>query len=173
MADPFIGEIRIVGFGFAPNGWATCSGQLLAISQNQALFSLLGTTYGGDGRTTFQLPDLRGRAPIGFGQGPGLTSRSWGSRGGAEAHTLTSNEMPSHNHVHRSSDNEGDSVSPGGNFPATAEEPVRPWSSSSSGNGMDPAVVANSGGSQAHNNMQPYLTLYFVIALVGIFPSRS
>lgn len=173
MSDPFIGEIKIVGFGFAPRSWAFCDGQLLSVAQNQALFSLLGTTYGGDGATTFALPDLRGRVAMHPGFGPGLSPRSWGEKAGAETHTLTSSQMPSHNHPHLSTDNEGDSVSPGGKFPASAEEPVRPWGSASSGAGMAPGVVANTGGSQPHNNIQPFLAVYFCIALQGIYPSRN
>jgi microcystin-dependent protein len=165
MSEPFIGEIKIFPFSFAPKGWATCNGQLLPINQNQALFSLLGTTYGGDGRVNFALPDLRGRVP--FHMGGGLTI---GERAGESAHTLNLSELPAHTHVPAGSSTDANAVSPAGNL----------WAGISAGGylpnvntSMNPASVLPVGGSQPHENMSPYLTLNFCIALVGIFPSRS
>jgi microcystin-dependent protein len=162
--DPFLGEIAMVGFNFAPRGWALCDGQLLPIANNQALFSLLGTTYGGDGRTTFALPDLRGRVPAHAGTGPGLTNKRLGEKGGEESHLLTSAEMPAHNHAVE-------------DLPVVT---VRGTGNQVVGGsvGGDTEVVESGstttvGGSSAHNNMQPFLTLNFVIALQGLFPPRS
>ncbi len=165
MAEPFLAEIRIVSFNFPPNGWALCDGQLLPINQNQALFSLLGTTYGGNGQTTFALPDLRGRAPMHFGSGHTL-----GEESGEENHTLVLSELPQHVHVMNASKNNATSALPENDVPAGAQRPVY--------KAPDPAAVqtvASSavGGSQAHSNMQPFLTLQFVIALQGIFPSQN
>jgi microcystin-dependent protein len=173
MSEPFLGEIRMGGWNFAPQGWALCNGQLLSISQNTALFSLLGTTYGGNGQTTFALPDLRGRVPVHFGQGPGLSNYDQGQVGGTESVTLTPNQMPVHNHHVNSYDNQGSSGTPTGNFPAadgtgfTAD-----WNDTSSTQ-MAPGMLTNSGGGQPHSNIQPFLTVNFVIALQGIFPSRN
>lgn len=206
--DPLLGSISMFAGNFAPRGWALCQGQLLQISQNTALFSLLGTTYGGDGRTTFALPDLRGRAPISSGSGPGLSDRRLGSRSGQEAHTLTTLEMPSHNHFAQ----EPAAGIPLGTKPITATATVHVDTTSSTTNptntflsqdsgtqiyGNRPDAVMNpgavtvegnvdlgninvpaptilpTGGSQSHNNMQPYLTINYIIALVGSFPSRS
>lgn len=170
----FIGEIRMVGFNFAPQGWAKCDGQLLQINQNQALFSLLGTIYGGNGTTTFGLPDLRGRVPMHAGSGPGLTPRSIGQRGGSETVNLTVNQLPSHNHaaVIHTNESEGDSALPSGNFLAKSGTggytSVFPDSQLA-----DSAVtVANAGGDQAHDTLQPYQAVNFIIALVGLFPSQ-
>jgi microcystin-dependent protein len=166
MAEPFLAEIRIMSFDFAPKGWALCNGQLLPINQNQALFSILGTTYGGDGRVTFALPDLRGRAPVHAGNGVVL-----GERAGEENHTVTTQEMPAHTHT-----------VPASNLPATLGDPTGAvWASSSGGAGfasapsgaMAPTAATNTGGSQPHPNMQPFTVLQFVIALQGIFPSQS
>jgi microcystin-dependent protein len=163
MSTPFLGEIRIVSFGFAPKGWAGCSGQLMPINQNQALFSLLGTTYGGNGQTTFALPDFQGRAPVHFGAGFVL-----GSKAGEEAHTLLISEIPAHTHPVSAS-----SASANAGSPASAS-----WSASAgaydpgANTSMNPAAVSSTGGNQAHANMQPYLVLNFVIALQGIFPSQ-
>jgi microcystin-dependent protein len=167
MAEPFLSEIRIMSFVFAPKGWALCNGQLLPINQNQALFSLLGTTFGGDGRTNFALPDLRARAPIHAGSGHTL-----GERGGEQAHTLSIAEVPTHTHVLNGSSNVGTTPVPGGNL--LAREPGFLYHSSD-GNAaaMNAASVSNTGGSQAHLNMQPFLTLSFCIALQGIFPSPN
>ena len=168
MAEPFLSEIRIMSFGFAPKGWALCDGQLLPINQNQALFSLLGTTYGGDGRVNFGLPNLQGRAPIHVGSGHTL-----GERGGEQAHTLTIAEVPTHVHTLRASpqsDNTNVALS-GGNFLASPLSQT--YSNPTSPGAMDPSVLATVGGSQAHLNMQPFLVLNFSIALQGIFPSQT
>ena len=178
--DPLLGQIILFAGNFAPRDWAFCHGQHLAISQNAALFAILGTMYGGDGRTTFALPDLRGRVPIGAGHGPGLTDRGQGTTGGAEAHTLTSAQMPSHTHAAQldlfGSSDRAITGAPGGNVPATsgrtdiyapANNPVAMDS------GAAQATVAAEGGGQPHNNMQPYCALNYIICLYGIFPSRS
>lgn len=170
MAEPFLSEIRIMSFVFAPKGWALCNGQLLPINQNQALFSLLGTTFGGDGQVNFALPDLRARTPIHVGSGHTL-----GERGGEQAHTLSIAEIPQHAHVLDAAADEGDALVPIGNLPARANLPayVDPTDGPPNLVAMAPASVANTGGSQAHLNMQPYLTLSFCIALQGIFPSPN
>lgn len=176
MSEPFIGEIRIVGFTFPPRSWADCDGQLLPIAQNTALFSLLGTTYGGDGRTTFGLPDLRGRLPMHLGSGPGLTSRSQGSFSGSETNTLSINQTPSHNHTGTvvSSTAEGDRTDPAGAYPARPEDPVQPYAGTTGGTMASGGVqIGNTGGGQAVNNMPPFLVVRFVIALAGLFPSRN
>ncbi|MBC8424806.1 phage tail protein [bacterium] len=175
MSDPFIGEIKIVGFSFAPNGWAQCDGQLLSIAQNSALFSLFGTYYGGDGRTTFGLPELRGRFPMHYGNGPGLTNRNLGQGGGAESETLSISEMPSHSHggaVVTSTD-EGDRTSPSGAYPARPEEPVQPYAGTA-GDAMAAGSVQidASGSGVPFDKMPPFEVLNFVVALVGIYPSR-
>lgn len=165
----------IIGFGsnFAPRAWATCSGQLLPIAQNTALFSLLGTIYGGDGRTTFALPDLRGRAPISAGTGPGLSTYREGQRGGVETVTLTVSQIPSHNHVvYPGYSNTPGQVSPANHYPANLGAPNAVYGATKSGN-MGAATVGNTGGSQWHTNMQPYLTIYWIICTQGLFPSRS
>jgi microcystin-dependent protein len=164
MSDtPFLGELRLMSFNFAPSGWAECNGQFLPINQNQPLFSLLGTMYGGNGQTTFQLPDLRGR--VGLHSSGQYTQ---GSRFGEEAHTLTQSETPAHNHFIQASSQEGNQAAPSilasvGNF-------YRPLSDVTT---VHPETLANTGGSQAHNNMPPYLVLNWCIALIGIFPSRN
>jgi microcystin-dependent protein len=168
MAEPFIAEIRIVSFVFAPKGWALCNGQLLPINQNQALFSLLGTTYGGDGRVNFALPDLRGRTPIHTGSGHTL-----GERGGEQAHTLSVAELPGHSHPVKLANVTG---SPGYvNNPSLTKDPYEPRfvNQAIAANAMNSNTITNVGGSQAHLNMQPFLTLSFVIALQGIFPSPT
>jgi microcystin-dependent protein len=164
--EPFIGEIRIAAFGIAPKGWALCNGQLLSINQNQALFSILGTTYGGDGRTNFALPDLRGRVPVHFDG-----TLSLGSKAGEEAHRLTQTEMPTHQHVVSGTSAPADTGSPTGNFWASGSG-QSPFASSGN-TGMAPNAVAPAGGPQPHENMSPYLTVNFIIALVGIYPSRD
>ena len=166
MAEPFIGEIKMVGFNFAPRGWALCNGQLLPINQNQALYSILGTTYGGDGRTTFGLPDLRGRTPV-----HPDSSLSLGSRTGQENHVLTASELPAHNHRVRATNSSGNQLSPAGTTIAASAGgvPQFGFERSNSMGVFDESV----GGGEAHNNMQPYLAINFAIALVGLFPSRS
>jgi microcystin-dependent protein len=167
MAEPFLSEIRIMSFEFAPKGWALCNGQLLPINQNQALFSLLGTTFGGDGRVNFALPDLRGRTPIHAGAGHTL-----GERGGEQAHTLSIAEIPTHTHVLSGTSSDGTELVPSGNL--LAKEPGFFYHApDGAAVAMSPGSVASVGGSQAHLNMQPFLTLTFAIALQGIFPSPS
>ncbi len=165
MAEPFLSEIRIMSFIFAPKGWALCNGQLLPINQNQALFALLGTTYGGNGQTNFALPDLRARTPIHVSG-----AHTLGERAGEQAHTLSIAEIPTHIHFSVAASNNPDSAQPAGNHLATAANLYGPPSSLTT---LSPDTVANVGGSQAHLNMQPFLTLSFCIALQGIFPSRN
>jgi microcystin-dependent protein len=167
MSEPFLAEIRIVGFNFAPRGWAFCDGQILPINQNQSLYSLLGTTYGGDGRTSFALPDLRGRTPIHVGTSVG-SSHSLGQKSGEETHTLSVNETPQHRHTLKASSSEATSHDPGTNVPAAASsfaygEPT----------GLTSTSSTSTGGGQSHDNMQPFLALNFCIALQGLFPSRN
>lgn len=157
---------------FAPRGWAFCDGQLLAVSQNDALFSLLGTIYGGDGRTTFGLPDLRGRIPIHAGQGPGLSNRRLGAKAGAEKVTLTVNQTPSHSHTLQASTAAADSGDPTGRV--TAQATVADiYASVDATSAMSPTALTNIGGSRSHTNLQPYLCINFIIALFGIYPSRQ
>lgn len=165
MAEPFLSEIRIMSFGFAPQGWAMCNGQLLPINQNQALFSLLGTTFGGDGRVNFALPDLRGRTPIHVGSGHTL-----GERGGEQAHTLSIAELPTHTHLAMAQPAVGTQLPAANALLAQASNVYRTADNLIS---LNPATIANAGGSQAHLNMQPFLTLTFAIALQGIFPSPN
>jgi microcystin-dependent protein len=169
MTEPFLGELRLFPFNFAPRGWAFCNGQILSIAQNTALFALLGTTYGGNGQTTFALPDLRGRVPISAGQGPGLTSYSLGETGGTETVTLIATQMPAHSHLVNVSNATATSSRPNGNLPAAGGSYTDPGD----GSHFDAATVAPAGGSQPHENRQPYLTLNWCIALEGIFPSRN
>jgi microcystin-dependent protein len=172
QAEPFIGEIKWVAFNFAPRGWALCDGQLLPINQNQALFALLGTTFGGDGRTTFALPDMRGRTPIHVGQGPGLSQYVLGQEGGEESHTLTVSEIPWHDHPAMASNAEATAVSPAANvFAAKSRVPL--YGPGPANIDMSASAIVAAGGSQPHNNMPPYITLNCVIALQGIFPSRN
>lgn len=175
MSEPFIAEIRIFAGNFAPRGWAFCNGQLLPVSQNTALFSLIGTTYGGDGRTTTGLPDMQGRAPMHPGRGPGLTSRRLGQKGGEETETLSDTQMPSHNHrvqaVQPTQFTTGNSQSPGANYLAAPQTGNAYASTGTTAMAAD--AVLNTGGGQAHNNLQPLLTLNFIIALVGLYPSRG
>ena len=174
MAEPFIGQIIQTGFNFAPRGYATCDGQLLSIAQNTALFSLLGTTFGGDGRVTFGLPDLRGRVPVHQGQGPGLTNRTMGEASGEENHTLISTEMPMHNHLFMTSNVSGGLAKPNGSFlAATSDTNTVFYRPTSDGSKLNPQAIGLAGGSQPHQNMQPYLVISFSIAMEGIFPSRN
>ncbi|GEP42653.1 phage tail protein [Brevifollis gellanilyticus] len=171
MADPFLGEIKIVSFNFAPKGWAQCNGQFLPINQNQALFSLFGTTYGGNGQTTFALPDFRSRTAAHMGGG-----LSQGERIGQEAHTITLSEMPAHNHVAMGSNSVGNQVNPnfGGVGNILASDPGNCYTSNFAALGtFSPAEVSNVGGSQPHTNLMPFLVLNFIVALQGIFPSRN
>ncbi len=176
MSDPFVAEIKMFACNFAPRGWAFCNGQLLSISQNTALFSLLGTTFGGDGRTTLALPNLQGRGALSSGHGPGLSTRALGQTGGSETVTLTLNQMPSHRHPVNAKIS-GGTASPtnmvwgtagaakaAANFYAPAASPTV---------AMNPAALATIGGNQLHNNMMPYLALNICIALVGVYPPRS
>ncbi len=174
MADPFVAEIRIFPFNFAPKGWAWCDGQLMPLSQNTALFSLLGTTYGGDGKSNFALPNLQGRVPMQPGQGPGLSLRDLGESGGTETVTLLESEMPPHNHGLTAQAAPGDSATPAGNaFARTiGATPYRPPGGAAL-TAMAGQSLSPNGGGQPHNNMQPYLTCYFAIALQGVFPPRS
>lgn len=179
MADPFVAEIRPVAFDFAPTGWALCNGQLLPISQNTALFSLLGTYYGGDGRSTFALPNLQGVMPLGQGQGPGLADRFLGEGGGSETVTLLQTEMPQHTHVLNAIKAAGTTSSPAGalwaqpRYGRTAEnsfaQPLAPGAAVQ----MSPNALQPTGGNLPHNNMPPYLAINFVIALQGVFPPRG
>jgi microcystin-dependent protein len=171
MADPFVAEIRIFAGNFAPRGWATCDGQLLAIAQNTALFSLLGTTYGGNGQTTFGLPDLGGRAPMQWGQGPGLRDRVQGEVGGEAASTLIESELPAHSHPAAASTTGTPSTSPANRF--WGQVPTLDLYRTAPDASLAPDSLAPAGGSQPHNNMQPYLALLFIIAMVGIFPPRQ
>ncbi len=176
MSEPFIGEIKIVGFNFPPRGWTRCDGQLLSIAQNIALFSLLGTTYGGDGEVTFGLPELRGRFPMHYGNGPGLSSRNLGQKSGTETNTLTVNQLSPHSHSGTvvSSTAEGDRTDPSGAYPARPEEPVQPYAGTTGGTMAAGSVqIGNAGGGQGVNNMPPYQAVNFVIALVGLFPSQN
>jgi microcystin-dependent protein len=169
MAEPFLSEIRIMSFVFAPKGWALCNGQLLPINQNQGLFSLLGTTFGGDGRVNFGLPDLRGRVPIHVGSGHVL-----GDRGGEQAHTLSISELPQHTHVANASNStNGNTNTPTTSLVLAQATGDNPWGPATNLVAMSPGAVLNTGGSQAHLNMQPFLTLSFCIALQGIFPSAT
>ena len=166
MAEPFLSEIRIMSFEFAPKGWALCNGQLLPINQNQGLFSLLGTTFGGDGRVNFALPDLRGRAPMHVGGGHTL-----GERGGEPAHTLSIAELPTHTHTFNVNNGTGTATNPNG--AVLAKAPANTYGAATSLVAMNAGMSLNTGGSQAHLNMQPFLILNFCIALQGIFPSPT
>ncbi|MFT5780263.1 MAG: microcystin-dependent protein [Crocinitomicaceae bacterium] len=173
--EPYIGQIQAFGFNFAPRGWSTCSGQLLAIAQNTALFSLLGTTFGGDGRTTFGLPDLRSRSIVGVGQGPGLDNVTWGEKSGHYTQTLTTQNLPAHSHVEQIAVNDQDG--------ATGDDPKNAFlgnpgtfafnAAASPGAFLGAGSTANTGGSQPFNSRNPFLGLYVCIAMVGIFPPRS
>ena len=171
MAQPYVGEIRMFGGNFAPAGWAFCSGQLLPISENETLFNLIGTTYGGDGLSTFALPDLQGRLPMHMGSGAGLSNRTLAENGGAEQITLTTQQIPAHTHVPQGDTNSG-----------TSDDPTaRVWASSSAiqfiagptNTTMNNSIMGNTGGSQPHNNMSPFLAVSFIISLFGIFPSQT
>lgn len=179
MAEPFIGQIMMFGGNFAIRGWAMCNGQLLSIAQNTALFSILGTTYGGNGQTTFGLPDLRGRVPVHFGQGPGLSPYSLGQQSGVESQTLTQNQMPAHNHQIMTNSNNGNVSSGEGNFIAVpvlsgaSPTAVNAFRSTQDGTPMGAQSLSVAGGSQPFSLLQPYLAVNYLIALEGIFPSRN
>src|SRR5215218_6966262 len=174
MADPFVAEIRIFPFNFAPKGWAWCDGQLLPLSQNTALFSLLGTTYGGNGKSNFALPDLQGRAPMHPGQGPGLSLHDLGETGGSETVTLLESEIPAHAHTLRGDRNVSETPDPAANTLGRGSS-INAYQSVVNQNlvSMAPEALAPAGGDQPHNNLQPYLTFYFCIALQGVFPPRT
>jgi len=171
--DPFIGEIKLFAGNFAPRAWAFCDGQLLPISQNSALFSILGTTYGGDGRTTFALPDLRGRVPLGPRQGAGLSSYREGQQGGQEHVTLTTSEIPSHSHSLKADVNPGTTNVPTNHVLANTAAFDNEYSTATPNTNMNSAAIGNTGGNQSHENRQPFLALNYIIALQGVFPSRS
>ena len=176
MSEPFVGEIRMFAGNFAPRGWAFCDGQLLAVSSNDALFSLYGTIYGGDGRTTFGLPDLRGRVPIHTGTGPGLSNRRLGAKDGNERHTLTINEMPSHTHTAMGSNNIANSPALNGKILAKGVDAADKFYVGPTGAtraNLIAGVIASNGGSQAHTNLMPTLCVNFICALFGIYPSRN
>lgn len=169
MSEPYLAEIRMTGFSFAPRGWALCNGQILPINQNQALFSILGTTYGGNGQTTFALPDLRGRVPVHMDAGFNL-----GQQGGEASHTLIASEMPSHSHSLGISTAVSHQADPSGRVLGNVESGALNFYAPADGTAtLAPSTVGNAGGSQPHENMQPYLTINFIIALQGIFPSQS
>ena len=175
MADPFVAEIRIFPFNFAPRGWAWCDGQLLPLSQNTALFSLLGTTYGGNGKSNFALPDLQGRAPMHPGQGPGLSLHDLGETGGSETVTLLESEIPSHSHGVVAAANPALLKLPGPTASLARSQGDNAYQSVVNQNvvSMSGMAIAPAGGDQPHNNLQPYLTFYFCIALQGVFPPRG
>ena len=173
MSEPFIAEIRIFAGNFAPRSWAFCNGQLLPIAQNTALFSLIGTTYGGDGRSTTALPNLQGRAPMHPGRGPGLTSRRLGQRGGSEMVTLSEAQMPNHTHSLTAALQLGETGTPSTNTSLAFSRGANAYHDGTPDVSMADQALPNVGGSQPHNNMQPYLTMNFIIALQGLYPSRG
>lgn len=172
MSEPFIGEIRSFGFNFAPVGWSQCNGQLLPIAQNTALFSILGTTYGGDGRTTFGLPNLQGKVSMGTGQGNDLTDRFLGESGGTETEVLLTQQIPPHNHAANAQAGNGDKPAPAGNFWAQDLGGSKEYGDNGPAQ-MTAGAVGVTGGGQPHDNLQPYQVLNYCIALQGIFPPRS
>ena len=175
MADPFVAEIRIFPFNFAPKGWAWCDGQLMPLSQNTALFSLLGTTYGGNGKSNFALPNLQGSAPMHPGQGPGLSLHDLGEVGGSETVTLLESEIPAHSHTMRAAPDPAEAASPSSSRVVARPRGGSIYQTNASSNLTDMAgeALAPAGGDQPHNNMQPFLTFYFCIALQGVFPPRG
>ncbi|KIC47794.1 tail fiber protein [Tateyamaria sp. ANG-S1] len=175
MSEPYLGQIYLVGYNFAQRGFNLCAGQLIAISQFSALFSLLGTTFGGDGRTTFGLPDLRGRTAVGMGTGPGLTTRVWGERGGAEETQILAANMPAHSHTATMHAETGPATqtSGAGNMLGLASIYATPGAAPNQPMSNEAVTVSNTGGNIPINNMQPFLTLNYEIAMFGVFPSRS
>ena len=173
QAEPFIGQISIYAFNFAPRGWMPCDGRLLPIAQYQALFALIGTTYGGDGRTTFALPDLRGRIVVGAGNGPGLTPRTIGEMSGTETNTLSISNLPPHNHSINAVSTEGNQNSPTGNLLADTKTLDKEYSNAAANTTMKTSMVGNTGNGTPVNNMQPYLSIGYYIATEGFFPSRD
>ena len=171
MSEPYVGEIRMVGFNFAPQGWARCDGQTLPISQNDTLFALIGTTYGGDGQVTFNLPDLRGRLPVHAGQGPGLSNRLLGEKSGTETVTLTAQQLPSHTHPAQAQTGSGNQDSPANGVWAASGQAQ--YGAGAGNVGMKNMLISTTGGSQPHDNLMPYATINFIIALYGIFPSQN
>jgi microcystin-dependent protein len=171
MSNPFVGEIRLFGGNFAPAGWAFCNGQLLSIAENETLFNLIGTTYGGDGQSTFALPDLRGRVPVHAGQGPGLSNYILGQSGGAEDVTLTADQIPAHSHVPQASAGAGGQASPAGNVWANSTN--LPYSPNAPTAAMAAAAVGPAGGNQPHDNMVPFVAVSFIISLFGVFPTQN
>ena len=172
MSEPFVGEIRMFAGNFAPRGWAYCDGQLLAVSQNDALFSLLGTIYGGDGRTTFGLPDLRGRIPIHAGSGPGLSPRQLGAKSGVEKVTLTTDQLGAHTHGWECTNQDAQERSPVGNTAAKTGQDIYKDGAPSGLQDFASSMVGDTGGSRSHTNLMPALCIHFIIALFGIYPSR-
>ena len=173
QVEAFLGEIRMFAGNFAPKGWAFCQGQILPIAQNQALFALLGTTYGGDGRTTFALPDLRGRAPVGFGQGLGLSNKDLGQQFGSETVTLTTAQMPAHSHTVNAVTTEGNQNLPTNSLPANTKTLDKEYSDANANTTMKATMVNPTGGNQPFGVSQPSLGVNFIIALQGVFPSRN
>ena len=172
MSDPFIGEIRLFPYTFAPRGWALCNGQILSISQNTALFSLIGTMYGGDGRTTFALPDLRGRVAVSSGQGPGLSAYDVGEAGGLESVSLDESQMPAHNHEMKVHGGTSGSDKPNNRFLGRVSDGTT-YAGTANGRALNPGAIRRTGGGQPHENRPPHLTLNYCIALQGIFPARD
>lgn len=171
--EAYLGEIGIIGFNYPPKGWAFCNGQILSIAQNQALFSLLGTVYGGDGRTTFALPNLQGRVPIHFGQGSGLSKYPLGQAGGVESVTLNMDQMPAHDHAGSCSPGNGSAPGPANSVWATTSTGEKPYSTATPDGQMNSQGISPAGGGKPHENIQPYLALNFAICLAGVFPSQS
>ena len=171
--EPFIGQIMPVGFGFAPRGWALCEGQLINIASYTALFSLLGTTFGGDGETTFALPDLRGRSIVGVGSGPGLTPVSWGEKRGLETTTLSINNLPSHNHEVNLGGAVGTTAEGDGNYIAFNTSADTVFTSQSPTKKLNSGALTNTGNGQSFDNWSPFLGIYYLIAMIGVFPSRN
>ena len=171
MSSPFVGEIRMFGGNFAPAGWAFCNGAVMAIDQNDTLFNLIGTTYGGDGQSTFALPDLQGRVPIHMGQGAGLSSYTIGEQGGTETVTLTTNQIPSHGHLAMGQSANGNQPAPGGGVWASSS--LNQYANVAADTNMNAANIGMDGGSQPHENIMPYLCVSFILSLFGVFPSQT